>query len=113
MNRCQLQLKKPTTYKQQTIYSFLACWHEWIKSVRNLAKTIGIVEDGYIANTHVWNADEFAIEGAADQHLCHITNKHASMVNTQQLRMGTSPFKRFCTCTAIVPKSGFSLKSDC
>lgn len=113
LRRCQLKAHKATTFKQQTVYSFLACWHSWIVSVRNLAKTIGIVQNGYINSHHVWNADEFALEGAVDKKLLHITNLNSTMVNTQQLLMGQSPYKRFCTVTAIVPKSGFAIDADC
>lgn len=108
IKRSNFKLGEQTTNKQQCIYSFLACWHKWIKDVRHLALTIGIVSPKhFISSYHCWNADEFAIQ-AHDKKMLQVTNKYAQMINTQHIKMTPSAYKRFCTVTAIIPKSGFS-----
>lgn len=106
--RHNLKWQRRTTSKQQTIYSFLACWHSWIQRVRRVATSIGIVTPlGYIKSYNVWNADEFAID-ASSGNFKHLSHKDAQMVNSQSLKFGHSANKRYCTVTCIVPKSGYS-----
>ena len=113
IKRSNLKTSYATTDKQQCIWSFLAAWHKWIRDIRKLAQTIGIVSSrtGYIDSYHVWNADEFAIQ-AHDKNMLQISNRNARMVNTQQLKMTYSTTKRYCTVTAIIPKSGFAPRGN-
>lgn len=108
IRRSNFKFGAQTTDKQQCVWSFLACWHKWIKEVRQLALTMGIVsQKHYISSYHVWNADEFAIQ-AHDKRMLQVANKNAQMINTQHIKMTPSAYKRFCTVTAIIPKSGFA-----
>jgi len=102
-----------TTSKQQTIYSFLHQWQKWIVALRELIQTIGLqTEEGFIKHYNIFNADEFALEPSTYKYK-HIVKQAATMVNVQELMCGYSNSKRYCTVTAIVPKSGFSAEADC
>ena len=106
--RQKLKLSPKTTSKQQTIFSYLEKWNDWIIGIRTMAVEIKIVTNGYINGGDILNLDEFAIMlGSRGSSTRHFAPTDAIMINVQDLLTTRSNYHRWASVASFFPMTGF------